>query len=171
MALFVKKFGKFMKKNSNPSFNKNNHKNDSNTNLKCFNCDRPRHFAADCWRPRKDDKKPVDKNNKEGRRSFRKNKEQKALLADDSKRKWADSDSDSSSSSDNEEEGVTCLMAVDESEVFDFSLEEFTKTDLINALDEMVIEYKKLFDSFNEINLKNTADCRHRLFAPHFIFK
>ena len=74
-ALFVKKFGKFMKKNSNPNFNKNNHKNDSNTNLKCLNCDRYGHFAADCWRPRIDDKKPADKNSKEGRRSFRRNKE------------------------------------------------------------------------------------------------
>ena len=51
-------------------------------------------------------------------------------------------------------------MAADELEVFDFSSEEFTKIDLINALDEMVIEYKKLSDSFNEINLKNTADSK-----------
>ena len=46
----------------------------------------------------------------------------------------------------------------DDSEVFDFASDEFTKTDLVNALNEMVIEYKKLSDSFNEMNLKNKSD-------------
>ena len=46
----------------------------------------------------------------------------------------------------------------DDSEVFDFASDEFTKDDLVNALNEMVVEYKKLSNSFNEINLKNKAD-------------
>ena len=59
IVLFVKKFGRFMKTNhSNSShFNRNNHENDSSSNLKCFNCDRPGHFAADCKKPRRDDRK------------------------------------------------------------------------------------------------------------------
>ena len=76
-----------------------------------------------------------------------------ALIVDDNKRGWADSDSNHSSSSETDEEEVICLMA-DDSEVFDFASEKFTKEDLINALNEMVVEYKALSDSFNELKLK-----------------
>ena len=86
MALFMKKFGRFMKNNnhSNSSnFNRNNNKNDSSSNLKCYNCDRPVHFAADCRKPKKDEKKSYTINNKsqnwEGRKPFKKNKEQKGF--------------------------------------------------------------------------------------------
>ncbi|KZV30033.1 hypothetical protein F511_19259 [Dorcoceras hygrometricum] len=49
MSLFVKKFGKFMRKSYNPSFSYNNaHKSDKvTTDQNCFNCGRPGHFAAD----------------------------------------------------------------------------------------------------------------------------
>ena len=60
MALFAKRFSRFMKNNNNNS-NSNNSKNTTSTNLKCFNCDRRCHFAVDYWRPKKDEKKQSDK--------------------------------------------------------------------------------------------------------------
>ncbi|KZV58514.1 hypothetical protein F511_23988 [Dorcoceras hygrometricum] len=42
-----------------------------------------------------------------------------------------------------------------EAEVFDFSNSEFTCEDLINALNEMVYEYRKLSQIFEEIKAKN----------------
>ena len=141
----------------NNNSNSNNSKNTSSTNLKCFNYDKPGHFIADYWRPKRDDKKSSDRKDKEDHRPSRKKKEQKALLAEESKSRWADSDSEESSSSDSEDEIITCLMAYDD-EVFDFSSNEFTKSDLITALNDMIIEYRKLSDSFNEMNLKNKSD-------------
>ncbi|KZV22061.1 hypothetical protein F511_37042 [Dorcoceras hygrometricum] len=40
-------------------------------------------------------------------------------------------------------------------EVFDFSNTEFTREDLITALNEMVHEYKKLSQTFEEVKAKN----------------
>ncbi|XP_047323590.1 putative uncharacterized protein DDB_G0271526 [Impatiens glandulifera] len=98
MSLFVKKFGKFMKKTHYKSnSNNNNYKNESKANLKCFNCDKLGHFKADCRKPMRDDKKPHDKKNK---------KDQKALMAEESKIKWADRDSDDSSTNESEDEGI-----------------------------------------------------------------
>ncbi|KZV30886.1 hypothetical protein F511_33548 [Dorcoceras hygrometricum] len=77
---------------------------------------------------------------------------------------WADTDSDtssssSSSSSDSEQEEVHCLMAVktSEYEVFDFANIEFTREYLIDALNDMVKEYKKLSHSFEEIKAENKS--------------
>ena len=39
----------------------------------------------------------------------------------------------------------------DDDQVFDFSSDEFSKDDLVNALNDMVIEYKKLSDSFKDL--------------------
>ncbi|KZV15620.1 hypothetical protein F511_40430 [Dorcoceras hygrometricum] len=49
MSLFVKKFGKFMRRSYNPSAPYNNvHKSDKiSADMNCFNCGRPGHFAAD----------------------------------------------------------------------------------------------------------------------------
>ncbi|KZV26068.1 hypothetical protein F511_13946 [Dorcoceras hygrometricum] len=81
---------------------------------------------------------------------------------------WADTDSEStssdSSSSDSEQEEVHCLMAdhTDDDEVFDFANTEFTRDDLVTALNDMVKEYRKLSHSFEEakaenISLKNSS--------------
>ncbi|KZV48407.1 hypothetical protein F511_17116 [Dorcoceras hygrometricum] len=59
MSLFVKKFGKYLRRSFNPastSFNNYNKSDKVSTDLKCYNCDRPGHFAADCNRPKKDDR-------------------------------------------------------------------------------------------------------------------
>ncbi|KZT76878.1 hypothetical protein F511_46097 [Dorcoceras hygrometricum] len=74
---------------------------------------------------------------------------------------WADSDSDesssgASSSSDSEDE-VQYLMADDTKEVFDFSNPEFTREDLVTALKEMVLEYKKLSQSFKEFKAEEES--------------
>ncbi|KZV30662.1 hypothetical protein F511_43497 [Dorcoceras hygrometricum] len=85
----------------------------------------------------------------------------KVFVAEESNKHWADSDSDytssSSSSSDNEQEEVNCLMANDsmEDEVFDFSSLEFTREELISALHEMVNEYRKLSQTFEEVKAEN----------------
>ncbi|KZV20906.1 hypothetical protein F511_14920 [Dorcoceras hygrometricum] len=63
MSLFVKKFGKLMRRCFNLSSPYSNfHKSDKVTaDMKFLNCDRPRHFAADCNRPRKEDRYRDDK--------------------------------------------------------------------------------------------------------------
>ncbi|KZV42388.1 hypothetical protein F511_23846 [Dorcoceras hygrometricum] len=74
---------------------------------------------------------------------------------------WADSDSEesssgASSSSDSEDE-VQCLMADDTEEVFNFSNPEFTREDLVTALNEMVLEHKKLSQSFKEFKAEEES--------------
>ncbi|KZV15624.1 hypothetical protein F511_31616 [Dorcoceras hygrometricum] len=167
--------------------------------LICYNCDRPGHFAADCNRPRKDDRyrrdnkkderhkreeeddeRTVDRSkdkskdkfkerskdrrmrNNSNKRPSRKH-DRKVLVAEESTKSWADSDSESSSSrsssSDSEREEVHCLMAdqMDDDEVFDFSNAEFTRDDLVTALNDMVKEYRKLSRSFEEVKAENIS--------------
>ncbi|KZV18664.1 hypothetical protein F511_40450 [Dorcoceras hygrometricum] len=86
--------------------------------------------------------------------------DRKVLVSEESNKNWADSDSEttsSSSSSESEQEEVHCLMAnqTTDDEVFDFSNTEFTREDLINALNEMVHEYRKLSQTFEEIKAEN----------------
>ncbi|KZV34517.1 hypothetical protein F511_21754 [Dorcoceras hygrometricum] len=115
MSLFVKKFGKFMRKSYNPSFFYNNaHKSDKvTTDQNCFNFGRPGHFAADCNMPKKEDRFKSDEKKDDrskdrskdrsmrtraDKRPSRKN-DRKVLVAEESNKKWADTDTDSSSSS------------------------------------------------------------------------
>ncbi|KZV31198.1 hypothetical protein F511_43905 [Dorcoceras hygrometricum] len=89
--------------------------------------------------------------------------DRKVLVAEESTKNWADSDSESSSSSssssDSEQEEVHCLMAnqTDDDEVFDFSNVEFTREDLVEALNDMVHEYKTLSHTFEEIKADNAT--------------
>ncbi|KZV56162.1 hypothetical protein F511_16541 [Dorcoceras hygrometricum] len=82
-------------------------------------------------------------------------------MAEESTKSWADTDLDSSSSSfsssDSEQEEVHCLMAdqTSDDEVFDFSNIEFTREDLISALNDMVKEYRKLSQTFEEVKAEN----------------
>ncbi|KZV22769.1 hypothetical protein F511_30405 [Dorcoceras hygrometricum] len=116
---------------------------------------------ADCNKPKHDEKKRPDRSssrNKKDKKIYRKGKIEKAMVAKENKSAWSDSDSDESgsedsSSSDSEDE-VQCLMADDTEEVFDFSNLEFTREDLVTAPNEMVLEYKKLSQSFTELKLK-----------------
>ncbi|KZV16907.1 RNA-dependent RNA polymerase 6-like [Dorcoceras hygrometricum] len=48
-------------------------------------------------------------------------------------------------------------MADDTEEVFDFSNPEFTREDLVTALNEMVLEYKKLSQSFKEFKAEEES--------------
>ncbi|KZV21689.1 hypothetical protein F511_02847 [Dorcoceras hygrometricum] len=94
---------------------------------------------------------------------FSRKHDRKVLVAEESTKSWADSDSDSSSSSssssDSEQEEVHCFMAdqTDEDEVFDFSNVEFTRDDLVIALNDMVKEYRKLSHSFEEAKAENVS--------------
>ncbi|KZV28506.1 hypothetical protein F511_15586 [Dorcoceras hygrometricum] len=209
MSLFVKKFGKYLRRSFNPattSFNNYNKSDKVSNDLKCYNCDRPGHFAADCNRPRKDDRykkedrRADDRYRKEERyrrdddedertvekskdkskdkykersndrkmkssnnKRFSRKHDRKVLVAEERTKIWADSDSDesssSSSSSESEQEDVHCLMAdqTDEDEVFDFSNVEFTRDDLVIALNDMVKEYRKLTHSFEEAKAENIS--------------
>ncbi|KZV16653.1 hypothetical protein F511_44100 [Dorcoceras hygrometricum] len=201
MSLFVKKFGKYLRRSFNPStsFNNYNKSDKASSDLKFYNCDRPGHFAADCNRPKiddrnkRDDRRDDDRYRKEERyrrddednernvekskdkskdkfkerssdrkmktnsnKRFNRKHDRKVLVAEESTKSWADSDSDSSSSSssssESEQEEVHCFMAdqTDEDEVFDFSNVEFTRDDLVIALNDMVKEYRKLSHSFEE---------------------
>ncbi|XP_073132175.1 uncharacterized protein [Henckelia pumila] len=119
------------------------------------------HFIANCTKPKNEERKQHYEKNKgkEGRRTYQNKKEQKVLVADEGKRKLAEIESDSTdtdiSSEESEEERVQCLMAnsiheEDDTEVFDFTSSDFTQEELIQALNEMVTEYKKLSISFEE---------------------
>ncbi|KZV34563.1 hypothetical protein F511_25112 [Dorcoceras hygrometricum] len=96
------------------------------------------------------------------KRSSRKH-DRKVLVAEESPKSWADTDSESlsssSSSSDSEQEEVHCLMAdqTSDDEVFDFYNVEFTREDLVSALNDMVKEYRKLSHSFEEIKAENIS--------------
>ncbi|KZV45157.1 hypothetical protein F511_22359 [Dorcoceras hygrometricum] len=111
-------------------------------------------------RMRKDDRRSRERRTRADKRPTRKN-DHKALVAEESNKNFADSDSDStsssSSSSDSDHEETHCLMANQsiEEEVFDFSNTKFTREDLINALNEMVHEYKKLSQTFKEVKAEN----------------
>ncbi|KZV18570.1 hypothetical protein F511_42531 [Dorcoceras hygrometricum] len=89
--------------------------------------------------------------------------DRKVLVAEESTKNWADSDSESSSSSssssDSEQEEVHCFMAdhMDDDEVFDFANTEFTREDLVQALNDMVHEYKTLSHTFKEIKVENAS--------------
>ncbi|XP_073057377.1 uncharacterized protein [Primulina eburnea] len=144
MSLFIKKFLRFMRKNHRTfqSPNRNFKKESPSGDMACFNCGKVGHFIADCPKPKKDDqkKKGVKRNDKKTRR------DRKAMIAEESKSKWADSSSESSGSeshsSDSDEDEIKCLMANTEStstsgEVFDFDYDEFTRTDLVKALHDM----------------------------------
>ncbi|KZV38163.1 hypothetical protein F511_40979 [Dorcoceras hygrometricum] len=58
MSLFVKKFGKYLRRSFNPStsFNNYNKSDKVSYELKFYNCDSPGHFATDCNRPKRDDR-------------------------------------------------------------------------------------------------------------------
>ncbi|KZV36674.1 hypothetical protein F511_40188 [Dorcoceras hygrometricum] len=88
--------------------------------------------------------------------------DRKVLVAEESIKSWADTDSESSSSSssssESEQEEVHCLMADQKSddEVFDFSNVEFTREDLVSALNDMVKEYRKISHSFEKVKAENS---------------
>ncbi|KZV54869.1 hypothetical protein F511_37774 [Dorcoceras hygrometricum] len=113
--------------------------------------DRSKERSKDRWMRTRGDK-----------RSSRKH-DRKVLVAEESTKIWADTDSESSSSSssssDSEQEEVHCLMAdqTSDDEVFDFSNVEFTREDLVSALNDMVKEYRKLSHSFEEIKAENIS--------------
>ncbi|KZV29663.1 hypothetical protein F511_15471 [Dorcoceras hygrometricum] len=71
----------------------------------------------------------------------------------------SETSSTSSSSSDSEQEEVHCFMAnqTDDDEVFDFANSEFTREDLVQALNDMVHEYKTLSHTFKEIKAENAT--------------
>ncbi|KZV54696.1 dnaJsubfamily C member 21 [Dorcoceras hygrometricum] len=83
------------------------------------------------------------------------------MVAEENKSAWAESDSEESSSgtssSSESEDEVQCLMADDTEEVFDFSSPEFTREDLVTALNEMVLEYKTFSLSFEEVKAEKES--------------
>ncbi|KZV29440.1 hypothetical protein F511_23546 [Dorcoceras hygrometricum] len=115
------------------------------------NVERSKERSKDRRMRMRSDKKPSRKNDR------------KVLMAEESTKSWADSDSESSSSSssssDSEQEEVHCLMTdqMADDEVFDFYNVEFTREDLVAALNDMVKEYRKLSHSFEEAKAENMS--------------
>ncbi|XP_073309903.1 uncharacterized protein [Primulina huaijiensis] len=61
MPLFVNKFGKFIRRNQSSfqrQYQKNNSKEEPNS---CYNCDKTRHFIANCPKPKKDSQHSTEK--------------------------------------------------------------------------------------------------------------
>ncbi|XP_073290976.1 uncharacterized protein [Primulina huaijiensis] len=124
LSLFIKKFGRFMRKNQG-SFQRYSHKNISKEEPNsCYNCGKIGYYIADCPKPKKDSRHSAEKEMKsfewrrratDDKRSFKRKHE--ALLAEENKSKWAENDSDESksekSSSSSDDEEVKCLMAND----------------------------------------------------------
>ncbi|KZV31891.1 hypothetical protein F511_42761 [Dorcoceras hygrometricum] len=124
------------------------------------------HFAAECNRPKKDDrykrddKRTDDRYKKEDRYNRDDKSDERAVdrskeRSKDRRMRTRESSSSSSSSSDSEQEEVHCLMAdqTSDDEVFDF---EFTREDLVSALNDMVKEYRKLSHSFEKVKAENS---------------
>ncbi|XP_047331575.1 uncharacterized protein LOC124935169 [Impatiens glandulifera] len=142
MTMLAKKFGRFMKKNQ-PSNNQNyNYDYSDKSYVKCYNYNALGHYRSKCRRPRRDDRKPENNYQRgDNQQNGEGNETKKVLITSDGGSEWAYSDSD--------EERVTCFMAKEEEvpnfqEEFDFSSEEFTKEDLVIALNDMVAEFKNL---------------------------
>ncbi|XP_075483738.1 uncharacterized protein LOC142523890 [Primulina tabacum] len=169
MSLFVKKFSKFMRKNQsqmNKSYFKKDHTEDGQG---CFNCGKKGHFIAECNRLKMDENKHENRRRFKDNKKFVKKKNQRVLIVEEDKGKWAETESEKSSSeassSESEDETIECLMAKEDQEstdemVFDFNSEEFTREDLVTALHDMVNEFKGLSIKFNEavakkLDLKN----------------
>ncbi|KZV58473.1 hypothetical protein F511_26517 [Dorcoceras hygrometricum] len=195
-----------MRRSFNPSSYNSFKKSDKSvSDVICFNCERPGHFAAECNRPKKDDiyrrdenkedrykkeerykrdeeadERNVERSKDKSKDKFRERSkdrrmrsrgdkrpsrkhDRKVLVAEVSTKSWADTDSESSSSSssssDSEQEEVHCLMAdqTSDDEIFDFSNVEFTREDLVTALNDMVKEYRKLSHSFEEAKAENMS--------------
>ncbi|XP_073298500.1 uncharacterized protein [Primulina huaijiensis] len=174
MSFFVKKFGKFMRRNQGSyqrNYQKSNSKKEPNS---CFKCGKQSHFIADFPKPKKDSRHSTDKSRKSveykrrdmnDKKSFKKKHE--VLLAEERKFKWAEtnsgkSDFESSVSSSDDEEEVKCLMENEvelestSEQVFDFSSTDFTQEELIDTLRDMVNEYHKLAHSFEKDKAEQT---------------
>ncbi|XP_073290999.1 uncharacterized protein [Primulina huaijiensis] len=164
ISLFVKKFSRFMKKNHRAYKNPNRDfkKESPSGDMACFNCGKIGHFIVDCPKPKRDDqKKEYKRNDKKSRR------DRKDMIADENKSKWTDSSSESSDSddhsSDSDAEEVKCLMADTEStstsgEVFNFDSNEFTRTDLVNALHDMVEDCSDLKVEISKLKTENEKE-------------
>ncbi|KZV39455.1 hypothetical protein F511_37209 [Dorcoceras hygrometricum] len=96
MSLFVKKFGKYLRRSFNPStsFNNYNKSDKVSSELKCCNCDRPVHFVADCNRPKRDDRNKRDDRRADDRyrkeERYRRDEEDNERTVDRSKDKSKD---------------------------------------------------------------------------------
>ncbi|KZV33436.1 hypothetical protein F511_39702 [Dorcoceras hygrometricum] len=142
MSPFIKKFVKFMLKlNSKPnSFDSVKKNSNTSSDDKCYNYCRPGHFIANCRKPKKDEKKQLDCSSKD--------KKGEDILRSPAQGR--------SSSSESEDE-VQCLMPDDTDEVFDFSNLQVTCEDLVTTLKDMVHEYKKLSQSFEEVKAERES--------------
>jgi len=128
MALFVKKFKRFMKKKNYPrrSFpsKKLSSKEGPSTLPTCYECGKPGHMKMDCPNLQ-------SKGAKVEKRYLKEKKGRRAYIA------WEDNDMDSSESSDNEEAQL-CLMA--DNEDSDSEVDSFTSNTSYDELHDAFIE-------------------------------
>ncbi|XP_073120107.1 uncharacterized protein [Henckelia pumila] len=169
MSLFVKKFGKFIRRNQEGSYKRRmQSKNQEVASI----VEKTGHFIADCSKTKRDEQTSTERWKKKFERrkhsrdaKYTSRNKHEALVAEDSKAKWAETDSESdkskySSSTSDDDEEVKCLMANDHEQpstsehVFDFSSEDFTREDLIKALHDMANEYHQLSIAFDEVRAK-----------------
>ncbi|KZV07045.1 hypothetical protein F511_45472 [Dorcoceras hygrometricum] len=148
-----RKYDRYRRDNKKDERHKREEEDDERT------VERSKDKSKDKFKDRSNDRRMKIKSDKRLSRG----NDRKVLVAEESTKSWVDSGSESSSSSssssDSEQEEVHCLMAdqMDDDEVFDFSNVEFTREDLVQALNDMVHEYKTLSHTFEEIKAENAS--------------
>ena len=141
MALFTRKFKKFMKKKKEfgkRAFKKDSFKNDNKKDpIICFECKKPGHIKAECPQIKETNKKM----------------KKRAMLA-----AWGNS-SDEDSSDEEGEQANLCLMAREDVKVnnFDDLDEPLTYEELESMFDEMCAKYKELGSKNNILKKENAS--------------
>ena len=159
MALFTKRFTRYLSqnkkgskefrktfKNANDNFKGKKDNGKMKNKLICFKCDKPGHFQSEC---------PENLDKKKGNKEKRRYKERKAMIA-----QFGGSDSEDSSSSEEEEEVANlCLMARESNDdevnsiiSQDNLLDQYNE--LQEVFDELFDEHKLFLKKYESIKLK-----------------
>ena len=121
--------------------------------MKAFEFEKDSRKAEEAGRTKKRARLDIENKRKSGSREPEPNstkpKKQKVLFAAKNLSSWDETDSE------DEQTTIKCLLANNVEEDFDFGSEQFSKEELTEALNDMVIEYKKLSERLLEVQAEN----------------